>query len=430
MIKCSKCGDRLRFDIDSQMLVCGSCGAKYAPDNVGDENFSEERRERSATIYVCSDCGARVEADESVAATFCSFCGASVTMKSRQARVRTPERIVPFRVNKKTARDKYVKAVSHWFVPSDMRRDGTVDRMTGIYMPYSQSEEGLVDTSSSFDDAIGCSIEPFDTKGSVPYKTAYTAGFYADTEDDKRKKTGERSIYLPTWFLAYRGRDNKVSYAVLNGQNGKMFADIPVSPVKFVFAGLVLALVGFLCLLQASFTMTVSSVVTIAAAMNLLSLLLTYGFAKTHIFRVAPLATEEEITPKLSRGFRICFDVVLGFMILELVAISGIDRGNPPALWLLVLDMLVFRMILSKRKFLRKVHERAAYGEWFSIVSGFLLYAATMLEKGNNEGYEYVLPVTGMALAFFLLSMLSIIRENNSRAKRLPPQLATHRGGD
>lgn len=40
------------------------------------------------------------------------------------------------------------------------------------------------------------------------------------------------SAMLPVWFLSYRNKD-RVAYATVNGQTGKVAADIPVDSRKF-----------------------------------------------------------------------------------------------------------------------------------------------------------------------------------------------------
>ncbi len=143
------------------------------------------------------------------------------------------------------------------------------------------------DASSSFADDISESIVPFNDKDAKAFATGYMSGFYADTADvDKEiyvedvKDVIERGIareltvtnaipgmnitdgfenkinpeikdvkigLFPVWFLSYRNKD-RIAYAAINGQTGKMSIDIPVDIRKFYLIALIMALPIFLIL--------------------------------------------------------------------------------------------------------------------------------------------------------------------------------------
>ncbi len=143
------------------------------------------------------------------------------------------------------------------------------------------------DGSSSFDDALSLAVAPFRMKDLEDFSTAYMSGFCADTEDvpshvyredakedanlytlnhiSKRsskykgmsvnepdnmnvafhtKVEKETRAMLPVWFLTYRNR-NRVAYAVVNGQTGKMTADLPVDIKQFLLFSLGFAALAF-----------------------------------------------------------------------------------------------------------------------------------------------------------------------------------------
>lgn len=56
-----------------------------------------------------------------------------------------------------------------------------------------------------------------------------------------------QSAMFPVWFLSYRRKD-RVAYATVNGQTGKVVADIPISPIKYIIASLIMAIPIFLVL--------------------------------------------------------------------------------------------------------------------------------------------------------------------------------------
>lgn len=148
------------------------------------------------------------------------------------------------------------------------------------------------DGSSSFDDSLSQRIAPFNVRDSKKFTPAFLSGFYADTadvdsdlyRDDAIKLANSASyrnikknpafsdlrlscegnsfettmalntccekperVLYPVWFMSYR-KNGRVAYATVNGQSGKVAADIPVDIKKYVLGVLVLALPIFLLL--------------------------------------------------------------------------------------------------------------------------------------------------------------------------------------
>lgn len=143
------------------------------------------------------------------------------------------------------------------------------------------------DAAASFSDELSNAIAPFEWREARPFTPAYLSGFYADTDDvasqvyteDARAivtqemcnqirqdslcklfELGDDLVQamepellqkelamLPVWFLTYR-RGDRVSYAVVNGQTGKVAGDIPVDKKKYLLGSFLLALPLFLLL--------------------------------------------------------------------------------------------------------------------------------------------------------------------------------------
>lgn len=171
------------------------------------------------------------------------------------------------------------------------------------------------DASSSFSDNISETIAPFDVRGMKAFTPSYLSGFYADTADvdslvyqvDAETFANEHSMdtliktpafqgyqiktvdhpdqvnqllktqcsktdnaMFPVWFLSYRKGD-RVAYATVNGQTGKVAADLPVAIWKYLFGSLLLAIpIFFLLNLVATFRpitgLAVSSVLALITA--------------------------------------------------------------------------------------------------------------------------------------------------------------------
>ena len=137
------------------------------------------------------------------------------------------------------------------------------------------------DASSSFSDNISEAIAPYDLKGMKAFTPGYLSGFYADTADvdatiyepdaqsaavsETNEQLQHMSVFapytmdtltpaqlntkteavdramLPVWFMSYR-KNNRVAYATVNGQTGKVVADIPIDPLRYVIGSLLLAI--------------------------------------------------------------------------------------------------------------------------------------------------------------------------------------------
>lgn len=134
--QCPNCAGRLIFDPASQRLLCESCGSRFAPEEVEDENAERHTKYYDANIYVCSHCGAEVIITGSEASTFCAYCGNPAIVFSRVSKEVRPDGIVPFQITKARAmeliRDR-MKA-SH-FIPNEIKTLGE-DHLRGIYIPY------------------------------------------------------------------------------------------------------------------------------------------------------------------------------------------------------------------------------------------------------------------------------------------------------
>lgn len=155
--------------------------------------------------------------------------------------------------------------------------------------------EGLsYDASSSFSDDISEALAPYDITKRRPFEPSYMSGFYADIADvgkevysqqasalaynyaldriksetrefkkytidtgtmsnekpgtafSSRTMKGHSSMF-PVWFMSYRNGD-RVTYATVNGQTGKVAADLPIDPKKYLLFSGLLAVVIFLIL--------------------------------------------------------------------------------------------------------------------------------------------------------------------------------------
>lgn len=171
------------------------------------------------------------------------------------------------------------------------------------------------DASSTFCDNISESLAPYFVKDQVEFTPAYLSGFYADIADvgeDLYRENALRaanesswaqirgakafkeykvsyngrqsgltellhtrcsaahSTMYPVWFMSWR-KDDRVAYATVNGQTGKVVADMPIDIKNYCAVALILALPLFIILnllgtMKPITLLVLSSLLGIAAA--------------------------------------------------------------------------------------------------------------------------------------------------------------------
>ena len=218
--KCPSCGGRLVFEPVEQMLKCGFCGNTYTPEKIEllqqlpeiDTGAADENEDDKCEI-VCDSCGAVLITDKNTAATSCSFCGSPVIITRRLSRQFRPDYLIPFKVTKEVALEKFVEfAKTKKYVPRDYFDKSNLNNIKGIYVPFwimssrckvSARGDGIKQRSvykdkyalmSDFDvkynnvpfdgsleiaDGLMEAIEPFDISQRVAFNSSYLQGFYA-----------------------------------------------------------------------------------------------------------------------------------------------------------------------------------------------------------------------------------------------------------
>lgn len=181
-------------------------------------------------IYACQSCGGEIVADESTGATMCPFCGNRVVMKGQFEGDLKPDYVIPFKLDKKAAKDAYHRHLKgKYFMPKVFKEENHIGEIKGVYVPFwlfdadvsasanfeahknrswrngdmeyteheiysvdragSQSFEHVpADGSKKMDDTLMESIEPFHFADAVPFTTAYLSGYVANRYDVEMEK--------------------------------------------------------------------------------------------------------------------------------------------------------------------------------------------------------------------------------------------------
>lgn len=344
--KCPCCGGGITFNSASQKMKCPYCDTEFAletlqhydaelhSDASGDMEWTPadtqdwtSAEDDGLRVYICQSCGGEVVAPETTAASSCPFCGNPVVMKGNLSGALRPDLVIPFKLDKEAAKASLASFYKgKKLLPRVFSRENHIDEIKGIYVPfwlfsceadadirykatrtrawsdwrynYVETSHYLVtrsgslafdmvpvDGSSSIDNDIMESIEPFDLSEAVDFQTAYLSGFFADKYDvtseecipraNERVKASTESAFmstvsgyatvmpeeshvscrqgkvkyglLPVWLLTTNWNGQKYLFA-MNGQTGKFIGDLPVDKgAVWKYFGIIAAAVAAGC---------------------------------------------------------------------------------------------------------------------------------------------------------------------------------------
>ena len=89
-----------------------------------------------AALFTCPSCGAEIAADNTTAATFCYYCQNPVVLTGRLDGKFMPRRLIPFKINKDSAIEKFISGQGRKISPKDFYSKNSIDKLTGVYFPY------------------------------------------------------------------------------------------------------------------------------------------------------------------------------------------------------------------------------------------------------------------------------------------------------
>lgn len=252
--KCPCCGGVIEFDSSLQKMKCPYCDTEFEMDalkaydevlrNEQDDDMvweteaGSEWREGETDgmrVYICESCGGEIVGDETTAATSCPYCDNPVIMKGQFAGHLKPDFVIPFKLDKKAAKEGMKKhLMNKRLLPKAFKDENHIDEIKGIYVPfwlfdadadadlryrttrvrtwsdsdyvytetshYAVSRGGNigfqrvpVDGSSRMADDLMESIEPFRFEDAVDFQTAYLSGYLADKYDVSAEESIERA---------------------------------------------------------------------------------------------------------------------------------------------------------------------------------------------------------------------------------------------
>ena len=145
--KCPCCGGSVEFNSTVQKMKCPYCDVEFEPETIVSYNEEikndktdsmewensggcewVEGEKEGLRVYVCKTCGGEIVGDENTAATSCPYCGNPVVMAGQFAGDLKPDLVIPFKLDKKAAKEALKKQYSGKRLLPKLFKDENVTR--------------------------------------------------------------------------------------------------------------------------------------------------------------------------------------------------------------------------------------------------------------------------------------------------------------
>lgn len=356
------------------------------------------------------------------------------------------------------------------------------------------------DASSSFEDNLSETLAPYDVKNMKRFTPAFLSGFYADTadlpsrvyENDAKQAAYDNTIkdikkvpafqgitmkntknltpyilgttirqadysMFPVWFMSYRNND-RVAYTTVNGQTGKVVADIPISIGKFMLGSLIAAIPVYiiLCMLTVltpGWTLTLVGILALIAnfiySRELASIAVHEASEddKGKIVKENPDALIEFDNKKRAKAMAkaaksldkktntsvmailmvIVYAVVFGGTLLGAISSGFSNIDGSWLIWAVVTIASFVFSVMSFTRFDKLPGHKGLFGLIFNLISLILGSLVVFIQPVSDWWYY---GAAFILVASVLVTLTDVILAFNVLSTRKLPQFATHTGGD
>ena len=149
-VPCASCGGEMVYDPGKQCLLCPNCGSTRdiprSSDQVVERSFADVAHLADqatglgapSKVFHCNGCGANTSVDPETVSFNCPFCGSTkVNAEAHEARVIRPSGILPFKVTKDSALEKFKTWIGKgFFAPNNLKRLAKLDLIRSVYLPF------------------------------------------------------------------------------------------------------------------------------------------------------------------------------------------------------------------------------------------------------------------------------------------------------
>lgn len=144
---CENCGGTMEWNITKQQFECGACRTPFHLEVDGpvvEHDFNDYGERAKAEVAFpdeavvhCATCGAEVAFAKHQTATVCPMCSSTQVAAEKQSAGVPPDGIIPFKVDKAQAQEKFRKWVStRRFAPNKLKQAYQQGKLEGVYIPF------------------------------------------------------------------------------------------------------------------------------------------------------------------------------------------------------------------------------------------------------------------------------------------------------
>ena len=145
-MKCPACGGHLAYSVELNQLKCPYCTSTFEIEDYNEKNTAIAEKDSetlSVNRFVCRNCGAELSSTDSPdeqLVQYCAYCGSESLMMGKADATEIPETIIPFKITKDRAKEKYAEEVKKmFFVPKEFKnRSQRLQMLTFCYMLLTQ----------------------------------------------------------------------------------------------------------------------------------------------------------------------------------------------------------------------------------------------------------------------------------------------------
>lgn len=150
--RCPKCGaSEIEYDIKKEKLVCVYCHTEFESEkqdevdlnklegvSIGDGSKTITNDDDLITLK-CENCGAEVTINTKENSNYrCHWCHSILSLNSQVGNGAVPDLVLPFKLDKETAKNKINHFVSSkkFFADKKFKKEFKTDNIVGVYFPY------------------------------------------------------------------------------------------------------------------------------------------------------------------------------------------------------------------------------------------------------------------------------------------------------
>lgn len=342
--------------------------------------------------------------------------------------------------------------------------------------------KGIIhDATSNFSDRLSEAIAPFSVKEKKEFSPSYLSGYYADNEDVDEKVYTEESediasdfiskelrkdktyhkykshpkvdfneqkaelALFPVYFLVTKNKTgDRVSYAVINGQTGRIAADIPVDTKKFFMISLIFILPIFF-LLNYFVTFSMPKLVICSLIFNIISIIILkkqnkkieniendkgkqYKENKTYNNQNSIDRNIDKNVDMIKNNRKIfIITVLLLYLGIPLVFFSFKVLVQFYSKQVGIIIGIIILLITAIVMIIKKVKNPKLDTSYYKLLIGLIATISMFFFRPASDIYYYA--VAMFSIGITILSFFNILEKYNIMSTRKLPQLEK-RGGD